>query len=392
MNETDTVFGAVEKLKRTIRAAYERHHPKVIYVTTCCVSSIIGDDVYAVTQEMSEELGIPVGFGAMEGIKSKIWASGFDAFQHAVNQTLLKEPGDAARLLLINFIGFTKVGQKRIDSIFLRFGLEVNYLVGGASHEDYARASRAIGTFIQCGSQSSYLAGTLEQRFGVKFFQAHMPYGGIGFERFIREIAAYIGKEDIGEKIIRDERERWLPDLERIRKILIGKTAVISLGGSYAFEFLRILGELGVKVLHTSAYHFDPRLDNQSADSIGVVTDVREVGLSGSISVNDIQQFETHLLFQKFRPDFIVSRAHGGSPLAVSLGIPAVEATIGIQIFGYDGLVHFGQTIVQELENSNFIQKVSSRYRSPFLPAYEEQEPFIYLEKERAKVGAAYED
>jgi nitrogenase molybdenum-iron protein alpha chain len=72
MNEADTVFGAVDKLKKSIRAAYERHHPKLIYVTTCCVSSIIGDDVYSVTQEMSAELGIPVGFGAMEGIKSKI--------------------------------------------------------------------------------------------------------------------------------------------------------------------------------------------------------------------------------------------------------------------------------------------------------------------------------
>ena len=64
IDEADTIFGATEKLKTTIRGAYDRHHPKEIYVTTSCTSAVIGEDVYSIVLEMREELGIPVEIAA----------------------------------------------------------------------------------------------------------------------------------------------------------------------------------------------------------------------------------------------------------------------------------------------------------------------------------------
>ncbi len=379
IKESDTVFGAVDKLKATIREAYERHHPKVIYVTTSCTSSIIGDDVYSVVQEMQEELDIPIGFAAAEGIKSKIWASGFDAYCHAVANTLIEPPKEKTNT--INYIAFTEMGRESMDPFFEKLGYKIIYLTGNSSIEDYQKASQSIASFGQCGAQSSYLAGALEQMFGIKYFQTHLPFGGIGFERFYRDIAKYVGKEEIAEQVIEEERAKHKGQLEEIKNKLKGKTALIALGASYAYEYTRILREFGVKVLHTVAYHYDPRLDNQSEDLIAAAADAEEFTESVETTVNDGQEFETYLIVKKANPDFIISRAHGASAWGVKTGIPAIEAGISMQIFGYKGLIDFGNTVVNELSNTNFVRKMSERYESPFTEEFEARDPHSFIEE-----------
>ncbi len=380
LQESDTVFGAVDKLKRTIQAAYDRYHPKVIYVTTSCASSIIGDDVYSVVQEMKKELGIPVGFAAVEGIKTKIWASGFDAYAHATVDTLIKDE-KPQKEKLVNYVAFGPAGREYVDQIFARLGYEVNYLTGASANEDYQKAIHAVATFGQCGAQSSYLAGALEQLYGVKYFQTYLPYGGIGFERFIREVTEYFDQKELGEQIIAEEKAAYKDELEQLRSKLKGKTALVALGASYAYEYTRILRELGVEVLHTVAYHYDPRLDNQSDEIVAAAADAREFDEDVVTTVNDIQQVENYLIVKDVKPDFIVSRAHSTSTWGVKTGIPAIEARIGLQIFGYKGLVSFGHYVANELANTNFIKKLSARYQSPFTKDFENRSPYSFLEE-----------
>lgn len=377
MKENDTVFGGVKKLKNAIREAYKRHIPKAIYVSTSCTSSIIGDDVNSVVREMAEELGIVVGYAASEGIKSKIWASGFDAYCHAVANTIIKVPKEKKNT--INYIAFTQIDRERMDYYIEKLGVKVVYITGKSSIEDYERASQSIASFGQCGAQSSYLAGALEQMFGIKYFQSHLPFGGIGFERFYMDIAKFVKKEETARGVIREYREKHENELNYIKSKLEGKTAFIALGASYAFEYTRILKELGVKVLHTVAYHYDPKLDNQSDDLVAAAKDAEEFEYDMDISVNDAQQFETYLLVKNNRPDFIISRAHGASVWGVKMGIPSIEAKISLEIFGYDGLVAFGRTILNELKNNNFVKKLGIRYESPFTDKFEKSEPQSYL-------------
>ena len=47
-------------MRRSVRDAYIRYNPKVIYITTSCASGIIGDDVHSVADEMKD-----VGVGEM---------------------------------------------------------------------------------------------------------------------------------------------------------------------------------------------------------------------------------------------------------------------------------------------------------------------------------------
>ncbi|MDR1570911.1 MAG: oxidoreductase [Clostridiales Family XIII bacterium] len=377
IREDGTVFGALDSLRDTIRAAYGRYRPKIIYVSTSCVSSIIGDDVYSVVQEMREELGVTITFASVEGIKSKIWASGFDAYGHAMVDSVIKPPTEKRNQ--VNYIAFAPIGREEVDRLFARLGYEVLYLTGLTSNEEYARASQSVATFGQCGAQSSYLAGSLEQLYGIKYFQSYLPYGGIGFERFMGEIGPYLGKAELAERIVAEEREKYREELESLRKRLSGKTAVILLGASYAYEYVRILRELGVRVLHAVGYHYDPRLDNQSDDPVAAAADARDFE-DVPTSVNDIQTMENYLLIKKLKPDFIVSRAHGDGCWAVKMGIPDIEGRIGLQVFGYKGLVSFGRVIADELENLNFVKKLHARYESPFTKEYEAWDPYFALE------------
>jgi nitrogenase molybdenum-iron protein alpha chain len=328
---------------------------------------------------MEEELGVPIGYAAGEGMRSKIWATGFDAYCHAVAKVRLKTPEKKRNI--INYVGFAARGRDYIDPLFAKLGFEVNYLTGSSTIEDFAKATEAIATWGQCGAQSSYLCGVLEKEYGIKYFQSHLPYGGIGFERFFRDVAKFIGQEELAEEILKEEREKYLGDLEKIRAQLKGKKAVLALGASFAYEYTRILGELGVEVLHAVAYHYDPKLDNNSDEKVAAAADAQELGLDVETSVNDAQQMETALVVQKYKPDFIISRAHEASPWAVRKGIPALEVKIGLSVMGYRALVEIGYYIAKELRNANFVRKLAARYESPFTEKYEELEPFTFYQE-----------
>ncbi|MDR0663587.1 MAG: hypothetical protein LBF80_05870, partial [Spirochaetaceae bacterium] len=324
---------------------------------------------------MQEELGIPVQVANAEGFRSKIWASGFDAYCQAASRARIKKTDK--KNPSINYIGFNNMGLQFVKPLFKRLGLDLICLTATATRDDFERAASSIASWGQCGSQSSYLCSVLEQECGVKYFQSHLPYGGVGFERFFLDIARYIGKEADARQVIAEEKEKYGGEIERIRAALKGKKALIAMGASFAFEYTRMLGELGVETLHAIAYHYDPMLDNADRrEKVAAATDVEELGIDVPTSVNDAQQAETDLVIRKYKPDFILSRGHDATPYAVSKGIPAMDVDIGLIVMGYRGLAYFGDMLVEMLRNTNFTTKLGQRYESPFTQAFEQSEPF----------------
>ncbi|MDR2797234.1 MAG: hypothetical protein LBB80_02725 [Treponema sp.] len=377
LTESDTIFGAVDKLRKSIRAAYHRHHPREIYIATSCVSAVIGEDVQSIAVDMSEELGIPVEVATAEGLRSKIWASGFDAYCHAVSKARIKKMDKKNNT--INYVGFNNLGVQYVAPLFKRIGLDIICLTATATVEDFVRAASSVASWGQCGSQSSYLCSVLEQECGVRYFQSHLPYGGFGFERFFLDVARYIGKEEAAKEVIEEEKEKYREQLEHIRLVLKGKRGLIAMGSSFAFEYTRLLRELEVEVLHAIAYHYDPRLDNMNQEEkVAAATDVIELKLNVSASVNDAQQVETNLIIKKYKPDFVISRGHDATPFTAAQGIPALDIEIGLILIGYRGLTMLGNSLVELMTNTNFLKKIGDRYESPFTDTYENLKPFNF--------------
>lgn len=378
--ESDTVFGAVDKLKEVVRGAYNRHHPKEIYIATSCTSAIIGEDVGSAADELTEELGIPVTVLGAAGMRSNIWSVGFEAHFHSVGKARFKDCDKKEDTII--YAGFASVASEEVAPMFERLGLKMLFLTAGSTIEDYERASAARVSFGQCDVDASYILTYLEQQYGVKYFHLHQPNGGIGFERFMRDLGEYLGKQDIVEEIIKEEREKYADKIDALKPLLKGKTALVALGSGYAFEMVRMLKELGMEKVYAVSYHYDPLIDATSDRSKrGPVADVEELGMDAPVTINNAQQMENYLVVKKYKPDIVITRAHGAGCWSAFTGVPCLDPGLGINIIGYRGLYLFADALASSFRNTAVFDALKARYQSPFTDEFEALEPHSFYKK-----------
>jgi nitrogenase molybdenum-iron protein alpha chain len=379
VTEKDTVYGAGEKLALAIRDVFKRVKPEAIFVITTCACGIIGDDVEGIADEAEEELGIPVGAVFCEGFRSKIWTSGFDAGYHGIARKLIKKPLKKQEDL-VNIVNFW--GADVFARWFERLGLRANYLTPYATVAQIAASSEAALTVQICATLGSYLGAALEQEFGVPEIRVPAPYGIVQTERWFRELGRMTGREEKVEAFLREERERWLPEIERSREQLSGKTAYVTAGASHGHSLLGLLQELGMRPLGAAIFHHDPIYDNgaESADTLqNVVRDYRNE--IGGYNVCNKQEFELANILNRVRPDILLAR-HGGMTLwGAKYGIPSL--LIGDEHFGmgYEGIVNYGKRILETMENDEFVKNLAKHTVNPYTNWWLAQNPFTFLEE-----------
>lgn len=380
LTESDTVFGGEKKLKETIRGAYHRHHPKEIYVATSCTSSIIGEDVGRVADEMADELGIKVTVLGAAGMRSRLWSTGFDAFFHTVGKARLT--GYRIKKNYIIYAGFASIAQESLEPVFEKLGLKMLFLTAGSTIEDFENASSAIVSFGQCDVDASYILTHLEEAYGVKYLHLHQPNGGIGFERFMRDLGAYLRKEKEAEEAIAYEKHQYMEKINALKPALKGKTALVALGSGYVFEMVRMLKELGMESVHAVSYHYDPLIDETDDRNMRTpVADVKELGMDVSVTVTNAQQMEVYLAVKKYKPDIVITRAHGAGCWAAKVGVPCLDPGLGINIVGYRGLYLFADALVSAFRNTAVFDAMKKRYRSPFTDEFEALGPHRFYKK-----------
>ncbi|MCI2041153.1 MAG: nitrogenase, partial [Clostridium luticellarii] len=261
IKETDMVFGALGKLEQSIEDAWNRHHPKAIFIATSCATGIIGEDVDSVASKMQKKLKIPVIPMYCEGFRSKHWSTGFDATQHGIlRQLVRKKPKKQEDL--VNVINLW--GSDVFTPMLAELGLRVNYVVDLATVEDLKQLSEAAATVGFCYTLSSYLAAGLEEEFGVPEIKAPQPYGIAGTDAWIRELARVTHREKRAEEYIEREHRRIAPRLEELRKLLKGKKGYVATGSAYSHGLIAVLKELGIEVDGSLVFHHDPVYDSNA--------------------------------------------------------------------------------------------------------------------------------
>jgi nitrogenase molybdenum-iron protein alpha chain len=362
MTERDTVFGAAQKLEKTVREVYRAKKPSAIFIANACVSAVIGEDIATLASELAEELGIPVVPVACEGFKTKIWASGFDAAFHALLTGICREPKEKTNH--VNVINFRGSAAPELTELFEYLGMRPRLVAGFQSIEELSRMSGAAATVSICGTLGSYLGNGLEQRYGVPYVKALQPHGIAGFEDWLRRLGEAIHREERAEEYIRVHRERYLPRIAEVRERLSGKRAVVGMGPSFAFNFTRVLEELGMRVENIFAWHLDIRYDHDSSpESIRYLCANRP---GTRVNVNDLQYNEVVQALSRIRPDLYFYRHPSNAGIVMKLGIPAISLIDEYMAFGYQGLIRFGETILDVLENQNFERKLAAKTRLPY--------------------------
>jgi nitrogenase molybdenum-iron protein alpha chain len=363
LRESDTVFGASEKLKATIRETWERYKPAAIFVCSSCASAVIGEDIRAAIGELNGEIPVPVSPVFCEGFKSKVWASGFDAAFHAILTDIVKPPAKKTRV--VNFINFFGSAKKEITELFARFDVQPYFLTAGSTIEGLSRLSESIATVAICGTLGTYLGTGLEQKYGVPYVQSMRPHGIAGYEDWLRKLGAAIAKTDEVEAYIAEERPKIESELQRLRSRLKGLRAVIGMGPGYSFNFIRVLGELGIEVVWTSAWHFDPKYDSGAN-----VPELEFLAGGGAedvpFTVSDQQNFEVMNILNTLKPDIYFSRHPGTTVWALKLGYASLCVNDEYTAFGYKGIVNFGTMILDSITNRSFAELFAKRSKLPY--------------------------
>ena len=375
IEEQDTIYGATQKLEQTIRAAYERVKPNAIFVTTSCASGIIGDDVESVTDQLTEELGIPVVPCFCEGFKSKIWTTGFDSAYHSIVRSIVKPP--EKKTSKVNIINFW--GSDIFDSLLKRLGYEANYIVPFSTIAQLERISEAAATIQICPTLGTYLGAALEQVYGVPEIKAPPAYGIAATDTWLRELGRVLQREKEIEEFIREEKERVLPQLEEYRQKLQGKTCYVTAGAAHGHALIALLRELGMEVQGAAIFHHDPIYDNGDPQSDMLAHSVRTYGDFANYNVCNKQAYELTNILNRVRPDIMIAR-HGGMTLwGAKLGIPTL--LIGDEHFGfcYQGLLNYAERILETLDNVEFVSNLAKHSTNPYTQWWMEQNPYAFL-------------
>lgn len=377
IQERDTVYGALRKLEQAIDTAYERFNPPAIFVQSSCAAGIIGDDIESVTDQKSDELGIPVVPIFCEGFKSKVWTSGFDAVFHGVLRKVVK-PARSRQDDLVNIFNFE--GADTFSGLLGLIGLRPNYLLPLADIEDVAYMTEAACTAHICETLATYVARALEEGYGVPEAKAPAPFGISWTDEWLREIARLTGKSDVVEEVIASEHARIAPEIEQLRAQLSGKTVYVYAGDSYAHSLTNMAIDLGLRPVGVATLHHDQTVDNphEELNTLGKL--VSDRGDVDNFVVCNKQPYQMVKIIDRLRPDVLIVRHMGLTVTGTKLGIPTIcEGDVNVSA-GYDGIVKLGQRIVQVLKSQKMLDTMAAHVEWPYTDWWLAQEETRFTE------------
>lgn len=378
MNENDTIFGALNTVRKIVKQTYENYHPKAIFISSSCVSGVIGEDIDSIIDELKEELDIPIVSIHCEGFKSRIWASGFDIADHAVLSGIVKPPKEKRNTIV--FKNFFESHRPQITKLFAEFGYVPQFIYSNSTVEELEHLSEASASVCICGTLGTYIGNGLEELYGVPYVRTINPMGVTGFETWLRAIGKVINKSDEVESYIQRQREIFIPQIDEEKKALKGLRAVIGMGPGYTYEIARVLQELGIEVVWALAWHYDYKYDNnQVPPALNYLLDSSPNNIK--LSVADQQNYEVLNVLNRYKPDLYFSRHPGSTVWAVKQGISAVYVADEYMAFGYEGTLRLIKAIKDAITNRSFEQNLTKRTKLPYTDWWYQQNVDRFLKE-----------
>jgi nitrogenase molybdenum-iron protein alpha chain len=378
LQESDTIFGAGEKLKKTARAACKKWSPKVIFINTSCASGIIGENIEDIANELEEELGVQVVPIYCEGFRSKIWSTGFDAGYHGILRKIVKPPKKKQKDL-VNVFGFD--GSDTFSPVLSRLGLRTNYMISLASIEKLETMSEAACTATICETLSLYVAAVLEEQYGVPEVKAPPPYGIDWTDEWLRAIGKITGREEAVERLIKEDKEKYHDEIEELKAKLDGKTIYVTAGDAFGHNLANVAKSLGVKLVGITSLHHDLITDNpESVNSMEAL--VKTNGDIPNYSVCNLQPYQVVKILQRIKPDFLYCRHPGLNSMGAKLGIPTlVQSGDANYTAFYEGVAKLGWKLVETYRTRKLVENIARHTKLPYTKWWMSQKDPFYFEQ-----------
>ncbi|MFZ4800682.1 MAG: nitrogenase component 1 [Chlorobium sp.] len=357
LDERDTIMGADGKLRKSVVALHRRYHPSVIFIVGNPVIAINNDDIQSVVEELHEELGLAIVPVYVTGFSSQNAVSGYDTALHSLLKYLAGESSIIEKNESLNLLSVAEHPQDRKEAQHLleKLGITLNVIPDDATIDLFRLAVAARASIPLCPDAPEYLGAILQQTYGVPLIDVSRPVGVEGTGRWLKSIAAFLGKEDAAEELHKGKVAETTLQLGNFS--LKGVKVYISLSSANAFSVLDLVEELGGEVAGLTITHLD-RL------YIRHLNELAERNPSLQIHVSDGQAFEEISILRKLSPDlYLGDSTHLGQ--VARLGIPVVSLE-SLALVGYSGVVRVARRIKTALANNSYgdsLAKVNSPYQ-----------------------------
>ena len=161
---------------------------------------------------------------------------------------------------------------------------------------------------------------------------------------------------------------------------MTGKTAYVTAGAAHGHALLDILGELGLDARGASIFHHDGRFDSERPENDQLAQRVRDYGDVPNFSVCNKQEFELVNALHRIRPDVLLARHGGMTTWGAKFGIPSL--LIGDEHYGmgYEGIVAYGERILEVMENDEFVKNLEKHAVNPYTRWWLDQRPDYFLQ------------
>jgi len=400
LRDTDIITGGAQKLYDTIRYADAEFRPEVIFVIVTCAPSIIGDDVDEVVDRAKQDCQAEVAALHCPGFKSRVVASAYDAFYHALIRHIPLEPIPYRDLRPIER-GSTPDYEGALRGYVRQKNYTVNVFnassMGADDEAEIARLLSALGlkpriytewtnlaelrligeaglNVSMCDVHDDYFLNFLEEKFGIPYIISGMPLGFKATRDWIMKIARFFDVERAAEAFIDDEEERCRDAIAPFLKETAGKTAIICGGVIRSASEALMLTEMGLTVIGVRAYHYDSGAEDVIEEVARRLPDV-------PLMVSN-QLFELVNQIKRLKPDIVVS--HGGTH-GILAKIGANSMPLFDQnkpFFGYSGIYRFARRVSFGLKNKSWQERLASHIKLPYKESWYAKDAYSYIKEE----------
>ncbi|NYB27227.1 MAG: nitrogenase component 1 [Methanobacteriaceae archaeon] len=342
MDQNDVVFGGEDKLLQKIYEADEKYSPQLIAVLSSCASSIIGENINKVIDDVENNVNaelITISSGGFEG-------SQIEGYLECLTVLVdLMEPPpkeDNVRENSVNLIGQYRGGPdlKILKEYFDKLGIKLTcVLTSGCTLEEVKLAPIAYLNISMCEASGIEPCELMEKKFGIPFLHETLPIGVKATGNYLQEICKKLDRD----YVFAEDEKRAEKELKKYLPYLRGKKAVIVAGATRAVALTRFLSELGMEPV-LICLDFEGKYTDSKMNEIIKERKIHPIILK--------QPDYTEILceVENLKPDIIFG-GMGEIGLSIELGIPLIDVMHGQEVtFGFEGSIRLARKIKDILE------------------------------------------
>ena len=207
LQEKDTIFGGVEKLRGCIAHVMKTWQPRCLIIATSCVAGVIGDDVEQETEDAETEYHVPVLCVPYGGFLGGEYSDGyFQTVRLIMDRFIQPQPKIPGRVLLFgDQMGPCGQYAREVKRLLAYFDLEVKWQFPGyVPFEEWNELSTAsllipLNYAGQTQGGLEKTAAAWAERFGTPSIRDIYPVGWQNTCTWLRKIAEFVKDEAKGK-------------------------------------------------------------------------------------------------------------------------------------------------------------------------------------------------